>query len=105
MLLLALGPACRDGPDRRGVVDLISPGAGDLAAARGGQDGELQRPRSDALLGPERSHEGADLLIGQGREMLDPASLGASRQEVLQVSLPARRVLTAAITTGRRPVE
>ncbi len=50
MFLANLHAIRRHGPDLILLVDLDAPGADGFAGVRGGQDGELKRPRSDAGL-------------------------------------------------------
>ncbi|MEI8396877.1 MAG: hypothetical protein WCF85_19250, partial [Rhodospirillaceae bacterium] len=64
------------------------PGPGD------GQNGELKRPRSEPDLRPDGSHERSDLGIRQSRVVLDFLHLGAGRQQQVEITAPASRVLT-----------
>src|SRR6266702_26296 len=96
MLLAALHAPSRHRPDP--VFDLVWQRSNHFASARCGQDQELESPCGYSLLGAECSHKPGQLVVRQSGMMFNLAYLGACRQELIEMTAPARWIVALAIT-------
>ena len=89
------------GPSRpRPAVDLGPSGADRLPRPRGGQDQEPEGQRGHPILLFELSHESADLCPWQRGVMCHLRDLRPGGQDVIEMTLPSRRVLAGAPTVN-----
>src|SRR5438132_2757192 len=95
----------RDGPNLGGQIELVLVRADRLASARRGENHEFERARRGPVLFPQLRHELPELGVWECGMMLYRADLVARRQQIFQMSPPARRVIASSQTSRSRPIE
>ncbi len=105
MLPATFHPISRNDPEFRVFVYFVPPSTDHFSSAGRGQNQELQGQSCGATLEPQLRHKRPDPIIRKRRMALDFGDFIRPHQKMVEMSLPSRRILPAAISTHGRPIQ